>query len=319
MPCSEKIFSPSGGLHLCGELAAGRIKLQFCWFSHGSSALHHDNHEGASAVRIALVLEYDGSDYCGWQSQRSGGSVQDALEIALSKIACSDIRVITAGRTDTGVHASYQVLHFDTQAQRPMSAWVRGVNALLPNSIAVLWASQTTDDFHARYCASERCYLYLLLNHPVRPGLYHGKIGWFHQALDVERMQVAAQMLLGEHDFSAFRAAECQAKSPVRHLTKLEIIRQGDIVAFELRANGFLHHMVRNIVGCLIYVGKGKYPPEWMRELLEGRERAYAAPTFPAAGLYLAGITYDAKWKLPPFVEPPLAVVLPSMSRPGID
>ncbi|MDQ3185453.1 MAG: tRNA pseudouridine(38-40) synthase TruA [Pseudomonadota bacterium] len=269
-------------------------------------------------MRIALALEYDGSYYCGWQSQRSGGSVQDALEAALSKIACSDIRVVTAGRTDTGVHASYQVLHFDTQANRPMSAWVRGVNALLPDSMAILWALQTANDFHARYCAIERCYFYLLLNHPVRPGLYHGKLGWFHQPLDLERMRVAAQMLLGEHDFSAFRAAECQAKSPVRNLKKLDITRHGDIFAFELRANGFLHHMVRNIVGCLIYVGKGKYPPEWMQVLLEGRKRSYAAPTFPAAGLYLAGITYDAKWKLPPFVEPPLAVVLPRMSRPRI-
>lgn len=266
-------------------------------------------------MRIALVLEYDGSYYCGWQSQRSGGSVQDALEAALSKIACSDIRVVTAGRTDTGVHASYQVLHFDTQAERPISAWVRGVNALLPNSIAVLWASQTPDDFHARYCASERCYLYLLLNDPVRPGLHHGKIGWFHQTLDLERMQIAAKMLLGEHDFSAFRAAECQAKSPVRNLTKLEITRQGDIIAFELRANAFLHHMVRNIVGCMIYVGKGKHPPEWIEILLKGRKRSDAAPTFPAAGLYLAGVAYDAKWKLPGFVEPPLAAVLPKISR----
>ncbi|MDN5752247.1 MAG: tRNA pseudouridine(38-40) synthase TruA [Nitrosospira sp.] len=269
-------------------------------------------------MRIALALEYDGSNYCGWQRQRSGGSVQDAVEAAVSKIACSDIRVVTAGRTDAGVHASFQVLHFDTQTQRPMNAWVRGVNALLPDRIAVLWASQTADDFHARYCASERCYLYLLLNHPVRPGLDHGRVGWFHQALDLERMQVAAQMLLGEHDFSAFRAAECQAESPVRNLTKLEITRQGDIVAFELRANAFLHHMVRNIVGCLIYVGKGKYPPEWMDVVLKGRKRSDAAPTFSAAGLYLAGITYDAKWKLPGFAEPPLAALLPRASRSRI-
>ncbi|ARO87566.1 tRNA pseudouridine(38-40) synthase TruA [Nitrosospira lacus] len=268
-------------------------------------------------MRIALILEYDGSAYCGWQSQPSGGSVQDALEGALSKIACDDVRVVTAGRTDSGVHAAYQVLHFDTEAERPMNAWVRGVNALLPPSIAILWASQIPDDFHARYCASERCYLYLLSNHPVRPGLCHGKIGWFHQALDVEKMQTASQMLLGEHDFSAFRASECQAKSPVRNLTKLEITRQGDVIVFELRANAFLHHMVRNIVGCLIYVGKGKYPPEWVKALLTGRDRRYAAPTFSAAGLYLAGVTYDAKWKLPGFVEPPLARVLPRIARIG--
>ena len=209
------------------------------------------------------------------------------------------------------------VLHFDTQAQRPNSAWVRGVNALLPNSIAVLWASQIPDDFHARYCASERCYLYLLLNHPVRPGLHHGKMGWFHQTLDLEPMQVAAKILLGEHDFSAFRAAECQAKSPIRNLTKLEITRQGDIIAFELRANAFLHHMVRNIVGCMVYVGKGRHSPEWMEALLKGGKRSDAAPTFSAAGLYLAGIVYDAKWKLPGFVDPPLAGVLPRISRPA--
>lgn len=267
-------------------------------------------------MRIALVLEYDGSSFCGWQSQRSGGSVQDAVESALSKIACSDIRVVTAGRTDAGVHASYQVLHFDTQVQRSMSAWVRGTNALLPGSIAILWASQIPDEFHARYCAIERCYLYLLLNHPTRPGLYRDNVGWFHQALDLETMQVAAQMLLGEHDFSAFRAAECQAKSPVRNLTKLEITRRGDIIAFELRANAFLHHMVRNIVGSLIYVGKRKYPPEWIDMLLKSRKRSDAAPTFPATGLYLAGITYDAKWRFPPFVEPPLAAVLPRTGRP---
>lgn len=264
-----------------------------------------------------MVLEYDGSDFCGWQSQRSGNSVQDSVEAALSEIACSPIRVVTAGRTDAGVHAAYQVLHFDTQAERPMSAWVRGANALLPDSIAMLWAAQTTDDFHARYCAIERCYLYLLLNHPVRPGLHRRKIGWFHQPLDLESMQIAAQMLVGEHDFSAFRAAECQAKSPVRTLTKLGVTQVGDIFAFELRANAFLHHMVRNIVGCLIYVGKGKYRPEWLAELLESGKRSNAAPTFSASGLYLAGVAYDAKWELPPFVEPPLAEILPRMNRAG--
>ena len=242
--------------------------------------------------------------------------MQDSLEAALSKIAGHGIRVITAGRTDAGVHAAYQVVHFDTQAQqRPMTAWVRGASALLPGSIAILWASQVQDDFHARYCAIERCYLYLLLNRPVRPGLYQRKMGWFHHALDVESMQAAARLLLGEHDFSAFRAAECQAKSPVRKLTKIDITRQGDIIVFELRANAFLHHMVRNIVGCLVYVGKRKYPPEWIKELLIGRKRSDAAPTFSAAGLYLAGVSYDDKWKLPHFAEPPLVAVLPGTSE----
>lgn len=266
-------------------------------------------------MRIALVLEYDGSDFCGWQSQPSGGSVQDALETALSRISGKAVRVLTAGRTDAGVHAAFQVVHFDTDAQRPVSAWIRGVNAFLPDSIAVLWASQVPLDFHARYCAIERCYLYLLLTHPVRAGLNQGKIGWFHQSLDLGSMRSAARLLLGEHDFSAFRAAECQARSPVRNLTRLEITQHGDIVVFELRANAFLHHMVRNIVGSLVYVGKGKYPPTWMAEVLAGRKRENAAPTFSPAGLYLAGIGYDAKWKIPKFVEPPSAAVLPKSNR----
>jgi tRNA pseudouridine38-40 synthase len=267
-------------------------------------------------VRIALVLEYDGSNFCGWQSQPSGGSVQDALETALSRIAGNAIRVLTAGRTDAGVHAAFQVVHFDTEAQRPMNAWIRGVNTFLPEGIAVLWASPMPLDFHARYCAIERCYLYLLLTHPVRPALDQGKTGWFHQSLDLESMRSAAGFLLGEHDFSAFRAAECQARSPMRNLTKLEIARHGNIVAFEIRANAFLHHMVRNIVGSLVYVGKGKYPPEWMAEVLARRKREIAAPTFSAAGLYLAGIGYDDKWKVPKFVESPLAAVLQKSNRP---
>jgi tRNA pseudouridine38-40 synthase len=241
--------------------------------------------------------------------------VQDALETALSRISGNAVRVLTAGRTDAGVHAAFQVVHFDTDAQRPVSAWIRGVNAFLPDSIAVLWASQVPPDFHARYCAIERCYLYLLLTHPVRAGLNQGKIGWFHQPLDIGSMRSAARFLLGEHDFSAFRAAECQARSPVRNLTRLEITQHGDIVVFELRASAFLHHMVRNIVGSLVYVGKGKYPPVWMAEVLAGRKRENAAPTFSSAGLYLAGIGYDAKWKIPKFVEPPLAAVLEKSNR----
>ena len=266
-------------------------------------------------MRIVLGLEYDGTSFCGWQSQPSGCSIQDALEAALSKIAHSSIQVITAGRTDAGVHATYQVVHFDTQVQRPLSAWVRGVNALLPGSMAVLWVSISSDSFHARYSAKERCYLYLLLNHPVRAALYHGKVGWFHLPLNIEKMREAAQFLQGEHDFSAFRASECQAKSPVRNITKLEIIRQGDIITFEIRANGFLQHMVRNIIGSLVYVGKGKHPPQWIEELLKGCDRAYAAPTFSAAGLYLGGISYDQEWRLPGFIEPPLTAILPRMSR----
>tara|TARA_R110002073_G_scaffold52938_6_gene137120 strand:+ start:2051 stop:2851 length:801 start_codon:yes stop_codon:yes gene_type:complete len=266
-------------------------------------------------VRIVLVLEYDGSHYCGWQSQPNGGSVQDTLEVALSKIACDNIRVVTAGRTDAGVHALYQVVHFDTLVQRPLNAWVRGVNAFLPHDIAVLWASEVSDEFHARYSASERRYLYCLLNHPVRPGLHHQRVGWLHQPLDLEQMQAAASMFLGTHDFTAFRAAACQAKSPIRTLTKLEIYRQENLLIFELCANAFLQHMVRNIVGCLVYVGKRKHAPEWIQALLKDCDRTFAAPTFSAAGLYLAGVTYDPVWSLPDFVESPLNACLPRIIR----
>lgn len=260
-------------------------------------------------------MEYNGSRYCGWQSQSAGCSVQDVLESALSRIARSRIRVITAGRTDTGVHALYQVVHFDTAVQRPTNAWVRGVNAHLPKDIAVIWASEVSLDFHARYSATERRYLYFLLCHPVRPGLYHQRVGWFYQPLALKQMQAAAKILLGQHDFSAFRAAQCQANSPIRTLNKLEISCQGNVFIFELCADAFLHHMVRNIIGCLVYVGKGKYSPDWMKTLLENRDRAKAAPTFSAAGLYLAGVSYDPKWNLPDFRQLPLMATLPLTGR----
>ncbi len=252
-------------------------------------------------VRIALGLEYDGGGFCGWQSQPEKCGVQDALEQALSGIAAETVRVVTAGRTDTGVHALRQVAHFDTTARRPASAWVRGVNALLPQGVGVLWAQEVAEDFHARFSAVERRYQYRLLNRPVRPALEAGKVGWFHHPLDVEAMAQGAAHLLGEHDFSAFRAAECQAKSPVKELRRLDIRRHGELILFDLAASAFLHHMVRNIVGCLVYVGKGKYPPEWMGQLLASRDRRLAAPTFSPDGLYLAGVGYDTKWGLPAF------------------
>jgi len=250
-------------------------------------------------VRIVLILEYDGSHYCGWQSQASGDGIQDQLESAISKVACEKIRVVTAGRTDAGVHALYQVVHFDTTVQRPLTAWTRGVNAFLPKDIVVLWANQISEQFHARFSAHSRCYQYLLLNHPIRPGFFSQKIGWFHQPLNLDKMRTGAENLLGEHDFSAFRAAECQAKSPVRTLTRLDISRRGNIITFDICANAFLHHMVRNIVGCLVYVGKGRHSPDWMCSLLNSGDRTVAAPTFSAAGLYLTRIEYDLQWNLP--------------------
>lgn len=250
-------------------------------------------------MRIALGVEYDGSRYFGWQSQAGGHTVQDALQVALSGIANERILVVAAGRTDTGVHAQEQVVHFNTNVVRPLTAWVRGVNALLPNSIAVLWAHAVPEEFHARFSAQARSYRYLLINRSVRNAMQHGKAGWFHAPLNVEKMREAAQHLLGEHDFSALRAAECQAKSPIKNLAQLDIKKQGNAIVFDLSANAFLHHMVRNIIGCLVYVGKGKHPPQWVREVLESRERSLAAPTFAPDGLYLRRVTYDVKWELP--------------------
>ena len=250
-------------------------------------------------MRIALGLEYHGGAFCGWQTQPSGCAVQDALERALAAIAGEKISTICAGRTDAGVHALAQVVHFDTGAERPESAWVRGVSTLLPAGAAVIWSQPAAAEFHARYSARERCYRYVLLNHPLRPALNHGRVGWFHLPLDLERMQVGAQHLLGVHDFSAFRSAECQAQSPVRELRRLDIRKSGDYIVFELAANAFLHHMVRNIVGSLIYVGKGRHDPAWLASVLASRDRALAAPTLDPAGLYLAHVSYDAKWGLP--------------------
>lgn len=254
-------------------------------------------------MRIALCIEYDGRSYNGWQSQPTVPNVQDALQLALTQIAGEPISVTAAGRTDTGVHATGQVVHFDTQANRPLSAWVRGVNALLAQNIVVRWAHPVPDEFHARFSAHGRSYRYLLLNRAVRPAILSGKLGWFHTDLDIELMREAAQHLLGEHDFSAFRAAECQAKSPVKTLTQLDIRRDGDLIQFDISAGAFLHHMVRNIVGCLLYVGKGRYPSEWMREVLEGRDRKLAAPTFAPDGLYLRQIHYEEKWGLPQMLD----------------
>ncbi|MDP2793890.1 MAG: tRNA pseudouridine(38-40) synthase TruA [Sulfurisoma sp.] len=251
-------------------------------------------------MRIALGVEYDGTTFAGWQSQTHGNTVQDALEEALGRIAATPVRVACAGRTDAGVHALAQVVHFDVAVDRPDSAWVRGVNSYLPPQVAVRWARPVADDFHARFCALSRSYRYILLNRPVRPAVQHGRVGWFHHTLDVDAMSEAARLLLGEHDFSAFRAAECQAKSPVKHCYRADVARDGELVTFDFRANAFLHHMVRNIVGALVYVGKGNHSPQWMAELLASRDRARGAPTFDPAGLYFASVEYAPEWGLPP-------------------
>ncbi len=250
-------------------------------------------------MRIALGLEYDGSRFLGWQTQPGGQTVQDCLEGALSAIADSPIAVVCAGRTDRGVHAREQVVHFDTDSARPLSAWVRGANALLPESVAVLWATQASEDFHARYSATMRTYRYVLLNRSVRPGLAARHVGWYHRPLDLDRMREASAALIGQHDFSAFRSSECQARSPVRTLYACDIEENDRRFDFVLRANAFLHHMVRNIVGTLIYVGKGKYPTTWPGRVLASGRRAEAAPTFSAEGLYLENVTYAEHWNLP--------------------
>ena len=225
--------------------------------------------------------------------------MQDVLEHALRAVAGEPVSVIAAGRTDAGVHATAQIVHFDTPVVRPDSAWVRGVNAHLPRASAVLWAQPVTGEFHARFAAHARHYTYVLQNRPQRPGLSAGRVGWYHRPLDAAAMGVAAQALVGTHDFSAFRAAECQAKTPVKTLRALDITRQGDWVRFDFTATAFLHHMVRNIVGALIHVGSGRRPPDWIAELLAARDRTRAAPTFAPDGLYFTGAEYDPVHGLP--------------------
>ncbi len=255
-------------------------------------------------MRIALGLEYAGLAFHGWQSQPDGITIQDALERALAAIAGVRVGVIAAGRTDAGVHATSQVVHFDATVVRPDTAWVRGVNAHLPADVAVRWAQPVAPEFHARFAARARHYTYLLANCAVRPALLAGRVSWYHRALDVGAMLRAAQPLGGTHDFSAFRAAECQAASPVRTLAPIAIVAHGEVIRFDFSANAFLHHMVRNIVGALVAVGAGKAPEDWLAELLARRDRTRAAPTFAPDGLYLTGVDYEPKWGLPGTLRP---------------
>ncbi len=257
-------------------------------------------------MRIALGLEYDGGPFCGWQHQPSGCGIQDHLESALSGIAAGAVETVAAGRTDAGVHARSQVVHFDTSAVRETGAWVRGTNAALPRAVRVVWAQPVADSFHARFDARSRTYHYLLLDDAVAPGQLAGKVGWFHRPLDVDAMRLAATALVGERDFSAFRDAQCQARTPVRVLHEAGVARRGPLVVFTLRANAFLHHMVRNVVGSLVYVGAGRQPVDWIARLLATGDRRLAAPTFAADGLYLSAIEYDPAFGLPPFRAHPL-------------
>jgi tRNA pseudouridine38-40 synthase len=250
-------------------------------------------------MRIALGLEYDGAAFCGWQTQPGGCGVQDHVQGALSRFADGAIEITAAGRTDTGVHATAQVVHFETAALRESISWVRGTNSNLHEAARVLWAKEVPEAFHARYSALSRTYRYLLLDEPVAPAVLRGRVGWYHRPLDTSRMAEALRALVGEHDFSAFRDAQCQAKSPVRNLIEARVARGKNLVVFTFRANAFLHHMIRNVVGSLVYVGAGKQPPQWIAEVLRSRDRRVAAPTFAPDGLYLAGVEYDPAFGLP--------------------
>ncbi|WP_255989022.1 tRNA pseudouridine(38-40) synthase TruA [Chitinolyticbacter albus] len=255
-------------------------------------------------MKYALAVEYDGRAFSGWQIQPSEPTVQAALEEALARMAGHPVRAHAAGRTDAGVHAARQIVHFETAVQRPLTAWVRGVNSFLPAGVAVLWAQVVPDAFHARFCATARHYRYLLLQHPVRPALLAGRVGWVHQELDLERLRGAAALLQGTHDFTSFRAAECQAPSPVKTLHRLDVHAHGTLLTFDFSADAFLHHMVRNLMGSLLFVAKGNRPPEWMGELLHARDRSAAAPTFMPDGLYLAGVSYPSEFGLASEPEP---------------
>ena len=259
--------------------------------------------------RFALGVEYDGSNYAGWQQQRHAPSVQQALERALAQVAAHPVELVAAGRTDAGVHALEMVAHFDAHAARPLHAWVLGANANLADDVSVLWAHPVPDAFHARHDARSRRYLYRILDRRVRPALERRRVCWVRQPLDVEAMHAAAQALVGHHDFSAFRAAECQSPTPLRRLTDVAVRRNGRHVEVHVRANAFLHHMVRNIAGSLILVGRGERSVDWLGQVLLGRDRTRAGPTAPPQGLYFAGAEYADELGLPSYTlqRPPPA------------
>jgi tRNA pseudouridine38-40 synthase len=250
-------------------------------------------------MRIAIGIEYDGSAFSGWQSQDHAVGVQSVVERALSAVADHPVAVVAAGRTDAGVHASMQVVHFDTAAVRDERAWMSGAAANLPKQVSVLWAREVAEGFHARYSALARSYRYVILNRTPRPALTNGRVSWVRAPLDEKRMHAAAQHLVGEHDFSSFRAAQCQSRTPMRHLHQIAVTRQGELVILTVCANAFLHHMVRNIAGVLIAIGTGQRPVEWSADVLAFRDRKLGGVTAVPGGLYLAGIRYAAAHGLP--------------------
>lgn len=250
--------------------------------------------------RIALGVEYDGSRYHGWQAQDSGvPTIQAEVEKALSRVANHPVQVLCAGRTDKGVHASGQVVHFDSDAPRDMHSWVMGANTNLPREIGIRWAQPVADDFHARYRAFNRCYRYVIFNSRVRPALFSHQVSWCYRPLDIDAMRQAAASLLGTHDFSAFRGVQCQAKTPVKTLERLDLRRQGRLIILEARADAFLMHMVRNIAGVLMAIGAGEASPAWARQVLDGRDRTLGGVTAPPGGLYLVAIGYPEQYRIP--------------------
>jgi len=250
-------------------------------------------------TRFAVGLEYDGTAYAGWQAQRGVPSIQELAEKAFARVADAPVELVCAGRTDAGVHARLQVAHFESAAVRPLRGWVLGANTYLPRDISVAWVVPVPAHFHARYSAEARTYRYFIFNRNVRSALAERRAAHIHRPLDAERMRESARWLIGEHDFSAFRSSECQAKSTVRRLTQLAVERDGDWVAIQVTANAFLHHMVRNIAGLLIAVGQGEREPQWAREVLESRDRTKGHVTAPPEGLYFWSVDYPAAFGLP--------------------
>ena len=250
-------------------------------------------------MRVALGIEYSGENYCGWQRQKHSPSVQENLEKVLSQIAAQPIKVFCAGRTDTGVHATGQVVHFDMQSLRPESAWLRGANNYLPNDISIVWAKEVDDNFHARFSAGSRSYRYIIQNSETPAATLSGKVTWHRNLLNIDCMQKGAEHLIGKHDFSSFRASSCQANTSIRTIERIQIERQNNLIFIDIKANAFLHHMVRNIVGCLLRVGEEREKPKFVEIILAGRDRTKAPDTAKPNGLYLVNVGYPAEHFIP--------------------
>lgn len=249
-------------------------------------------------MRIALMVEYDGSQYHGWQSQAGLCTVQNRVEQALSRVASESVQVVCAGRTDTGVHAVGQIIHFDSDKERTIRSWIHGANSFLPKDICVKWGREMPDTFHARYSALSRRYRYVILNTPIRPALLRSNVTWQYRQLDNQLMNEAAQYLLGENDFTSFRSVECQSNTPMRNIHECKVDRVGDWVVIEITANAFLHHMVRNIAGVLMAIGSGRKPVSWVEDVLQAKDRKMGAETAPAYGLYLYEIGYPEEYNV---------------------